>query len=60
MFRDGVDAVQLYISVAALGYFYFSNHNTLSTIFGRDLLTEEAREERRRHVIDVILGYLRP
>ncbi len=60
VFRSGVDPVQLYISVAALGYFYFSNLNTLGTIFGRDLLAETALEERHRHVIDVILGFLRP
>ena len=34
MFRGGVDAVQLYISIAGLAYFYLSNHHTLSTIFG--------------------------
>ena len=33
----GVDPVQLYVSIAALGYFYLSNNHTLSTIFGRDL-----------------------
>jgi AcrR family transcriptional regulator len=60
VFRSGVDPVQLYISVASLSYFYFSNHNTLATIFARDLLADAALEERRRHVIDVILGYLRP
>ena len=32
-FRRGVDPVQLYISIAALGYFYLSNRHTLSTIF---------------------------
>ena len=30
-FRRGVDPVQLYISIAALGYFYLSNRYTLST-----------------------------
>ena len=60
VFRSGVDPVQLYISVAALAYFYFSNHNTLATVFGRDLLTDAALEERRQHVTDVILGFLRP
>jgi hypothetical protein len=34
-FRRGVDPVQLYISIAALGYFYLSNNHTLSTIFGQ-------------------------
>ena len=42
-FRRGVDPVQLYISIAALGYFYLSNNHTLSTIFGRDLMPARRR-----------------
>jgi AcrR family transcriptional regulator len=59
-FRTGVDALQLYISIAALSYFYLSNNHTLSAVFGRELSTAEARAERLRHITDVILGYLRP
>lgn len=60
VFREGVDPMQLYISIAGVGYFYLSNVHTLSAIFGRALGSVEAVEERRRHVIDVVLGYLRP
>ncbi len=59
VFRGDVDPIQLYISVAGICYFYFSNIHTLSTIFERDLLTRAALRERERHVIDVVLGYLR-
>jgi AcrR family transcriptional regulator len=59
-FRPGIDPIQLYISIAGLGYFYFANIYTLSEIFGTDFLAKEARTLRRQHVIDVILGYLRP
>ena len=38
-FRRGIDPMQLYISIAGLAYFYLSNNHTLSTIFGRDLMT---------------------
>ena len=58
VFRDGVDPVQLYISIAALGYFYLSNNHTLSTIFGRDLLAPRAKAQRLRHMIDLVQGYL--
>lgn len=57
-FRGGVDPVQLYISIAGLSYFYLSNNHTLSAIFGRDLMTTKARNERLSHMCDVILGYL--
>ena len=57
-FRGGVDPVQLYVSIAGLAYFYLSNSHTLSAVFGRDLLTPKARNERLSHMTDVILGYL--
>ena len=57
-FREGVDPVQLYVSIAALGYFYLSNNYTLSTIFGRDLLAPKAKKARLAHIESLVLGYL--
>jgi AcrR family transcriptional regulator len=57
-FRRGVDPVQLYISIAALGYFYLSNRHTLSTIFERDLLAARNKSERLKHMTELVLGYL--
>jgi AcrR family transcriptional regulator len=57
-FRDGVDAVQLYISIAGLGYFYLGNRHTLSTIFERNLLSPRNRAERLKHMTALVLGYL--
>lgn len=58
-FRRGVDPVQLYISIAALGYFYLSNRYTLSTIFERDLLSPRSKAQRLEHMTGLVLGYLR-
>jgi len=58
-FRRGVDPVQLYISIAGLGYFYLGNRHTLSTIFRRSLLAPRHKAERLRHMIELVLGYLR-
>jgi AcrR family transcriptional regulator len=58
-FRAGVDPVQLYVSIAALSYFYLGNRHTLSAIFTRDLLSPKAKSERLAHMTDVVLGYLR-
>jgi AcrR family transcriptional regulator len=58
LFRGGVDAVQLYISIAGLSYFYLSNNHTLSAIFGRNLMSPKALNERLSHVCEVILGYV--
>ncbi len=60
IFRTGVDAVQLYISIAGISYFYMSNIHTLSVIFDAPLDDEAAMAARRRHAVEVVLGYLRP
>jgi AcrR family transcriptional regulator len=59
VFRGGVDPLQLYVSIAALSYFYLGNNHTLSAVFGRDLATPRSHAERLAHMADVILGYLR-
>ena len=58
LFRGCVDPLQLYISIAALSYFYLSNNDTLSTVFRRDLSNPKAKVERQQHMIDLVLGYL--
>jgi TetR/AcrR family transcriptional regulator len=59
-FRKGVDPVQLYISIAGLSYFFFSNTATLSAIFGKDLRQPAALRARRKHVVDLVMQSLRP
>jgi len=58
LFRGGIDPVQLYISIAGLSYFYLSNNPTLSTIFGRDLMSGKALAERLSHITEVVMGYV--
>src|ERR1700739_3250152 len=60
IFRRGINPVHLYISIAGLSYFFFSNTPTLSAIFGTDLTSPAARRARRRHVVDLVLQALRP
>jgi AcrR family transcriptional regulator len=60
MFRRGVDPLQLYVTMLGLGHFWVANRHTLSTIFGADLGTAAALEAREAHVVEVVLGYLRP
>jgi TetR/AcrR family transcriptional regulator len=60
IFRKGVNPVHLYISIAGLSYFFFSNTPTLSAIFGKDLSSPAAKRARRRHVVDLVLQALRP
>jgi TetR/AcrR family transcriptional regulator len=59
VFRPGLDAVDLYITIAAVGYFYLSNNRTLSAIFGRNLASAAACRRRKKHNVDVILHAIR-
>ena len=60
IFRKGINPVHLYISIAGLSYFYFSNTPTLSAICGKDRSSRAARQARRRHVVDLVMHSLRP
>jgi TetR/AcrR family transcriptional regulator len=60
IFRKGINAVHLYISIAGLSYFFFSNTPTLSAIFGKDLSSPSERRTRRKHVVDLVMQSLRP
>jgi AcrR family transcriptional regulator len=58
IFRDGIDPIQLYISIAALGYFYVSNMKTLSVIFDRDLGATLMVQEREAQAVQMVMRYL--
>ena len=58
VFRGGIDPLQLYISIAALAYFFLSNSHTLSAVFGRDLFSPAERKARLAHMTAMVLGFL--
>jgi AcrR family transcriptional regulator len=60
VFRPRVDPVDLYITIAGLGWFYMSNRFTLSTIFGRDLTVPASMKARGQTILEVVMAYLRP
>lgn len=49
-FRSRLSAVDLYITIVGLVYYYLSNSATLSVFFGRDLRAPKALKHWRRHV----------
>jgi AcrR family transcriptional regulator len=57
-FRRGVDPLQLYVSIAALAYFFLSNNHTLSQVFDRDLAAPAARAERLAHMTALVTASL--
>lgn len=56
--RKGIDPLDLYLSICALGFFVFSNRHTLGVIFSTDVTSEAAVRRRRALVVDMIKAYL--
>jgi AcrR family transcriptional regulator len=59
-FRHGTDPVYIYVTIAALGYFYLSNRHTLSRFLGRNLSAAAERKRWLQHITGVVLDHLRP
>jgi TetR/AcrR family transcriptional regulator len=60
IFRKGIDPVELYVSIAGMSYFFFSNRLTLSSIFSRDLTAPQQVKAYRTHVLALTMAGLRP
>ncbi len=54
VFRSGLDAVQVLIALAGLGYHYLTNQHTGEIVYNRSLMTDAARQARLAFNIDVI------
>ena len=50
VFRPGLDAVTLHITVVALAYFFLGNNTTLSIFFDQDLSSPAAQRAWRKHM----------
>jgi AcrR family transcriptional regulator len=56
--RKGVDPLDLYLSICALGFFVFSNRHTLGVIFDTDVTSAKALARRRAVIVEMIKMYL--
>lgn len=57
-FRGNVDAIDLYLSISGLAYFFLSNQHTLSWLLDRNLVERRRVATRRQHVVEMVLSYL--
>lgn len=57
-FRRNVSGIRLYMSIFAMGMFFFANVHTLSATSGKDLLKESEIRAWKRHLIDFVLNSL--
>lgn len=58
LFREGIDPVDLYISVSSLSAYYVSHQHTLTTLFHVNLMHPRRLRQREDHIIDVVLRYV--
>ncbi|WP_181705215.1 TetR family transcriptional regulator [Chthonobacter rhizosphaerae] len=59
VFKKGLDPVDVYLTIAALGFFYLSNRFTLSTIFRRDLEAPAMLDHWGEHVVATTLAAIK-
>jgi len=58
--RPGIDAMQLNISISALGFFYLINQSTLSILYQQDLKQPAALDARLAAMRETIACWLAP
>ncbi|MDR3396349.1 MAG: TetR/AcrR family transcriptional regulator [Pandoraea sp.] len=57
--RVGVDPVDLYVTISAMGYYVMSNRHTLSIVMGRDVMAADSRTTYSSFNTQMLLDSLR-
>jgi AcrR family transcriptional regulator len=55
LFRADLDPVQVLIALSGLGFHYLTNRHTGAIVYGRDLMSEDAKTARLKFNIDAVL-----
>ena len=58
-FRKGIDATQLNLTIAAIGYYYLTNQFTGSFLFERNMMEDQALKKRLAFNVETILRLVR-
>jgi len=58
-FRNGLDPIELYMTIASLGWFYLSNRWTLATIFDRDIMAQREVKKWGDHITEVVVSFVK-
>ena len=59
VFRNGIDPVDLHMSISALSVFNVANKHTFSLIFKRDLDSPKAIVARRDSIVEMVVRFVR-
>jgi AcrR family transcriptional regulator len=60
LFRDGIDVLQLHMTISALSFNFVSNRYTFGHVFGIDYTAPEMIAARRAHIIDAVTSLCLP
>ncbi|AMJ60277.1 TetR/AcrR family transcriptional regulator [Bosea sp. PAMC 26642] len=58
VFRDGLDPIDIHLTISALSFYNVSNQASIRQVFGYDMAAPEARVRRRLSAIDTVLRML--
>ena len=59
VFRRGLDAVDLHMSISALCFFNVANRHTFALIFKRDMADPQAMQARRKNIVEMVSRFVR-
>jgi AcrR family transcriptional regulator len=59
IFREGVDPVDLHMSVSALCFYNVSNRYTFASNFGVDMSSPKSLKKRRAQIAEIVLAWVR-
>ncbi len=60
VFRQGIDPVDLYITIASLCYFPISNAHTLRVVFNKPVDEDAWLDQRRQDAEEMVIRFLQP
>lgn len=58
VFRQGLDPIDIHLTISALSFYNVSNRATIRQVFGHDMGDPAARKQRRQSAIDTVLRML--
>jgi AcrR family transcriptional regulator len=58
VFRDGLDPVDIHMSVSAMSFYNVSNQATFGQIFNIDFSKTKELERRRKSIVDMVLRFV--
>jgi AcrR family transcriptional regulator len=59
IFREGLAPIDIHATISALSFFNVSNRFTFGTIFKLDMLSQSVAAQRKAHVIETVVRFVR-